>query len=129
MKQERLTSVIGYTTDEHGNQYNVYGIGMLRDKVAKEEPNQILMHRLIECTLAKKLGQYEDIDEKLGIDYVTLAKALDEGFYDHNGKYVDPVLYCGASGWYLCDRDDIYGDRYYLKDYGTTWFLTKGELK
>lgn len=76
-----------------------------------------------------KLVKIEDIEEELGIELVTLFKALDEGFYDRNGRYVDAVLYCGLSGWYLCDIRNLLGDRYFLKDYGVTWALKKSELE
>ena len=82
-----------------------------------------------------KLGQYEDNDERLGIDYNTLIIALLEGVY---------VLKDGAYHYSpsLSFDDDLDGERcfeyvfvfkdygsVYLKDYGKTWVLTKGELE
>ena len=77
-----------------------------------------------------KLGQLEDIEEELGIDLVTLFKAL-------KGIYIKPNnIYVGSP--YLCFAENEnrelefqfkIGDTWYkVKDYGKTWALTKEEL-
>lgn len=76
--------------------------------------------------IVNKLGQLEDIEEELGIDLMTLFKALREGFVDGNGEYHH------FSNLFV-DNIEIF-DSYekvslYLKDYGKTWALTKEELE
>ena len=76
-----------------------------------------------------KLGQLEDIEEELGIDLITLFKAL------KNGCYVKPwteikhsyEIRTGSDNihLFLLDEND---NHYSLKDYGKTWALTKEEL-
>ena len=87
-----------------------------------------------------KLGKIEDIEEDLGIDLVTLFKALKKGiwFKRDDGLIVTrTITYIGRFGLtYIGDslgNDD--GDypnvfNYYpYKDYGKTWALTKEELE
>ena len=78
-----------------------------------------------------KLGQLEDVEEELGIDLVTLFKALKNGIYvDEN--YMD----FGTTNNFLCPNNLDYFDvnlkqiagGIYFKDYGKTWALTKEEL-
>ena len=76
-----------------------------------------------------KLGKLEDIEEELGIDLVTLFKALKDGYYTNktwgkeiekrNGslEYLDGIVL--DSGLDMVDLDD----------YGKTWALTKEELE
>ena len=79
-----------------------------------------------------KLGQLEDIEEKLGVDLLTLFKAKKQGIYclEQPGNkivYLQP-FYVGM---------DNFGSWHYtkwtseklFKDYGKTWALTKEELK
>lgn len=83
-----------------------------------------------------KLGEYEDIDEELGIDYKTIFKALKDGAWfkvycssceciSHYRPKLEYKVFC-IRVWYekCCDTE-----YYNLKDYGKTWALTKEELK
>lgn len=87
--------------------------------------------------ITHKLGQHDDIEEDLGIDLVTLFKALKYGVYDkRDGKHLFPELLwnTGINDWTLyCDdmeHADLYWDRVYrLREYGKTWALTKEELE
>ena len=91
----------------------------------------IIKHRVIDHSTdyEDKLGQLEDIEEELGIDLITLFKAL------KNGCYVKPwteikysyEIRTGSDNihLYLLDEND---NDYSLKDYGKTWALTKEEL-
>ena len=104
---------------------------------------RLTAHRY-ECDLFKgiycKLEQLEDIEEELGIDFITLFKALKNGFYhiDKN-KHIyttKPTKGNGGSmNFYTCLEciiaEDTFGDQYIfsLKDYGKTWALTKEELE
>ena len=81
--------------------------------------------------LVQIVGQLEDIEEELGIDLITLFKALKDGIYIKPNN-----IYCGSP--YLCFAENehrelefqfkIMGTWYKVKDYGKTWALTKEEL-
>lgn len=93
-----------------------------------------------------KLGVLEDIEEELGIDLITLFKALKDGinvYYEDEERYKFHnnlrLEYHKTLGWglvyiYGCNcRDDMSmkldKEFYELKDYGKTWALTKEELE
>ena len=76
----------------------------------------------------QKLAQLEDIEEELGIDLITLFKALKDGVY-----YLDAqkkLRWCQAKNLVISQKAlRVYRHRYKLfKDYGKTWALTKEEL-
>ena len=87
-----------------------------------------------------RLEEYSKIEEELGINLITLFKALKNGFYhiDKN-KHIYIMKPTkgngGAMNFYACLEciiaEDTYGDQYIysLKDYGKVWALTKEELK
>ena len=84
-----------------------------------------------------KLGKLEDIEEELGIDLITLFKALKKGVYVKFDSYFGnigeldiKIVKDNATGvcyrnkkWYLQEEDTL------VKDYGKTWALTKEELE
>lgn len=96
-----------------------------------------------------KLGKLEDIEDELGIDLITLFKALKNGIYisneraDKNEKYDIEDLWIGYSNgnrksyeltWETWGGHSS-GETYFpykrsvsTKDYGKTWALTKEEL-
>ena len=83
--------------------------------------------------LTKKLGQLEDIEEELGIDLITLFKALKDGIYRYGENNQVPVYLT----WHdylkelvlFFDDNNPYNNRcFQFKDYGKTWALTKEEL-
>ena len=79
-----------------------------------------------------KLGQLEDIEDELGINFVTLFKALKEGIYTK--PYEQSHINFGKLGAidYQKKRfrsQRIGGNYYKFKDYGKTWALTKEELE
>lgn len=85
-----------------------------------------------------KLGQLEDIEDELGIDLITLFKALKNGFYGKqpwsDGKikhYTSKTHDFGFDAKRLLTYSTGYeiDDEYGIKDYGKTWALTKGELE
>ena len=94
--------------------------------------------------LKYKLGQLEDIEEELGIDLITLFKALRNGIWtnqeqcygdEKQGKIrffqVRLLLEENAVG---CIHNSMWKGKevirtLYLKDYGKTWALTKEELE
>lgn len=82
-----------------------------------------------------KIKEIENIEEGLGIDLVTLFKALKDGFYV---KYEDEECFADfespAGRLSLSCGELFYGHKWSyqyikLKDYGITWALTKEELK
>ena len=96
-----------------------------------------------EMDCINKLGQLEDIEEELGIDLITLFKALKGRIYSIHPKMRKICLiifhvfyYCGNQ-WVIgchsmewnaeensCDNWDCF-----LKDYGKTWALTREEIE
>ena len=80
-----------------------------------------------------KLGQLEDIEEELGIDLITLFKALNSCWFRKFcsntilGDIRPKLVFQGEWGLKpnLTELPMIYA----LKDYGKTWALTKEELE
>lgn len=82
------------------------------------------------------INWYKETTNELGIDLITLFKALRDGIYwkDDNGK----IYYFDLKGSVLdfnekmiVDNpiDDVYGETFLLKDYEKTWSLVKEELE
>ena len=78
-----------------------------------------------------KLGQLEDIEDELGIDLITLFKALTDGIWykkEVHSLHTDMCLNVNKEwviGCWLTKYECVYC---LLKDYGKTWALTKEEL-
>lgn len=54
--------------------------------------------------ILNKLGAIEDLEEELGIDLITLFKALKKGiWYKHNEMKVNPKYYDNNDRWDWCD--------------------------
>lgn len=70
-----------------------------------------------------KLGALEDVEERLGVDLITLFKALKDGIY----KKKNGVIYFSNCPIYSLVHKTI--DNCLIEDYGRTWALTKEELK
>ena len=87
----------------------------------------------VDIKAMNKLGELEDIEEELGIDLITLFKALKNDFYF---KYKDKII---SSNDYLFQiRTNIRGNWIFdiisdnlslltikIKDYGNTWWLSE----
>jgi hypothetical protein len=94
---------------------------------------------VIDGNAIDKLGQFEDIEEELGIDLVTIAKALKDGFYAYKGNDIVEIKSrpgnCGAMNFYASYdciiAEDVFEQKYIylLKEYGVTWALTREELE
>lgn len=89
------------------------------------------LYTLVEQTL----GQLEDIEDELGIDLITLFKALKNGFYAKGKEKKNRFCYVSAcfGSIELKNNGLKYStismkEFYYFKDYGKTWALTKEEL-
>lgn len=74
-----------------------------------------------------KLGQLEDIEEELGIDLITLFKALKEGFY-FKDDFGD-IIHFEKELLQSLIKGKVHDLKKELKDYGKTWTLTKEELE
>ena len=76
---------------------------------------------------------YAELEEELGIDLITLFKAMTyHGIWEKgNGSVLTPFLYfSNFNGKHHLFGSGVEWDkRYYLKDYGKTWALTKDGLK
>ena len=83
--------------------------------------------------IINKLGQLEDIEEKFGIDLITLFKALMNGIYviEDNDNYVveDSInsIEHWEIGWgFTTNMEDL---ELLFSDYGKTWALTAEEIE
>ena len=92
----------------------------------------------IKCkeTIEKDLDQLEEyrkIEEELGIDLITLFKALIQMFVFHkeNVKIELIGLHIKSNELYMFGfvEDTVHAVYLSLKDYGKTWALTKEELE
>ena len=108
-------------------------------------------YELTNSKIQDKLGQHEDIEDELGVDLITLFKAIHNGVWAKNSKqgihfislidwacevskmrnidgttYLKPLYQFNVWEGNNEDRDKF---TYYLKDYGKTWALTKEELE
>ena len=105
--------------------------------------------------LATKFGELEDIEEELGIELIAFLKASFYGIYTKDCYSVSitnyPRILSFNKKWDISNCPRIFNfnkkelcfyneqeehggpvvvtDRYYLKDYGKTWALTKEELE
>ena len=81
-----------------------------------------------------KLEQLEDIEEEIGIDFITLFKALKHGIYINDGGIVDEIgnIYeseiKSIEHWPLWGFTTDDGGEYAFKDRGKTWALDKEEF-
>ena len=81
-----------------------------------------------------KLGQYEDVDEELGIDYITfnkLRKANKIYYLNDNNEIMEVEVYsidlinCCLSAMIISPYINVWS----FKEYGKTWALTREELE
>ena len=87
--------------------------------------------------IIKELCEYKTIEEELGIDLITLFKAITKGFYVKSNDFMkahyhfSPCLFKTNNDYERANEYIIeYGkDFVFLKDYGKTWALTKEELE
>ena len=102
----------------------------------KEKASHILEPRLQQ--IYDKLFELEDIEEELGIDLITLFKAIKNGiwYWTKNSNVNAPQpsgpwkLHCDfydRKGF--VDEDDWYCEVFRFSEYGKTWALTKEELE
>lgn len=76
----------------------------------------------------QKLGQLEDIEEELGIEFITLFKALFEGFY-YKDAFGNIEYFSKELLKLIREKNDFNKVIEEFKNYGKTWALTKEELE
>ena len=78
-----------------------------------------------------KLQELEDLEEEIGIDLITLFKALKDGIYinEDGSVYKDCIksIEHWSDGWGFISNDDYI--EVLFKDYGISWALTEEELE
>lgn len=100
--------------------------------------NYFLIPDRKQCDAAEnKLGQLEDIEEELGIDLITLFKALTEDVYIKQGRKIikveTPPVLLNFDGeyrfeWHYEKLENSF-EQLSISQYGKTWALTKEELE
>ena len=81
-----------------------------------------------------KLQYLEDIEEEIGIDLITLFKALKNGIYINDGGFVDEIGNIYESEIKCIEHWPVWGFtagdsvEYAFKDRGKTWALDKEEF-
>ena len=86
-------------------------------------------HRAICEQAIKECCEYKRLEQELGIDLITLFKALKHGIwiYDDGNPFFTSIIKLSMHlGAIYCFTSDIY---VLLRDYGKTWALTKEELE
>ena len=96
---------------------------------------RLLEEQVNQAVIYNKLADLEDIEDELGINFITLLKALKNGFRT-KGDYFG---YTSRDALHLVDLKNkrFYSPacsegpeiKYLFEDYGKTWALTKEELK
>lgn len=85
----------------------------------------------------ERLEQYKSIEEELGIDLITLFKALKNGVYyfDEQGQLIysyvwltDNYVDTGVHNKLSYSFETAYNETLLFKDYGKTWALYKQDL-
>lgn len=79
-----------------------------------------------------KLGQLEDIEQELGIDFITLIKAISNGIWVKTKNDISKHLTVALKKRHHTKEYWLFYRPYshvYLEDYGKTWALTKEELE
>lgn len=126
LELQRLTKKV----ENYDKNYGYYDLNLTEDQV---EDTQKVFGACIE-----KLGKLEDIEEELGIDLLTLIKALTEQIYIRAKTEEGKEIYVKCNGkWNFINKErkcfDTYIDphqrKFYFDDYGSVWALTEEELK
>ena len=79
-----------------------------------------------------KLKSLEDLEEKIGVDFITLSKILKQRFvYDNNQVKIELLgLHIKSDELYLYGfvEETMHAVYLRLKNYGKTWTITKEKL-
>lgn len=101
-----------------------------RDYLTQREHNEFL--NLVKQDFYR-LERLEAIEEELGIDLITLFKALKDGIYviEENDNYIveDNIrsIENWKDGWGI--TTNMENLEFFFSDYGKTWALTREELE
>ena len=100
--------------------------------VNRDEGRVCFLRKIIEKDL-DRLEELEDLEEELGIDLITLFKALENGVWYKDYKDDDKIKFTdrveeniGCKEFTVPAKYTTIGLKF--KDYGETWALTKKEL-
>ena len=89
-------------------------------------------HNIKHKQCVNKLGQLEDLEEELGIDFIALSKILKQRFVYNNDLVKIELLglHIKSDELYLYGfvEDTMHAVYLRLKDYGKTWIMTKEEF-
>ena len=116
----------------------------LTEKQETGDYSLIKYNSIVRANARFKLGQYEDVEEELGIDLVILFKALKNGIIyktdygwdkeDYHWNYIDAKYISLGMSYYepfleikLEQEPNV--EHLELSNYGKTWALTKEEFK
>ena len=81
-----------------------------------------------------KLKSLEDLEEEIGVDFITLVKILKDGVYINNGGIVNEIGHIykervkSIEHWPVWGFTAGDGVEYAFKDRGKTWALSKEEF-
>ena len=121
---ERLTNKTSIMGRKHDLAYGCASIW-------KKKLSKHYRYNLIEEAV-DKLGQLEDIEEELGIDLITLFKALNSCWFKYNFEIIGdirPSLRFINGEWCLISNIERIAFPYPLRLYGKIWSLDRSELE
>ena len=96
--------------------------------------NKLITENEINESIYKKLKSLEDLEEEIGVDFVTLVKMLKDDIYINDGGIVDEIgnIYKekvkSIEHWPLWSFTTDDGGEYAFKNRGKTWALSKEEF-
>lgn len=106
-------------------------------KIADYDISKGNFGRITDVEVYNKLGQLEDLEEELGIDLLTLFKALKDGVWiSIDNVFFNKLIYKSSSElslkfylgkWYICYYNSLNKGVFYLdlKGFNKTWWLEK----
>lgn len=105
----------------------------LTEKIAENDYKLIKYNDIVRANARLKLGKLEDLEKQLGIDLITLFKALKNEIYLVYENTIVKSIGISILEECLCAtvglKNGIHTAKVcYFKDYGKTWALTKEEL-
>ena len=96
--------------------------------------NKLITENEINDSIYKKLKSLEDLEEEIGVDFITLVKMLKDDVYINDGGIVDEIgnIYKdqvkSIEHWPIWSFTTDDGGEYAFKDRGKTWALDKEEF-
>ena len=96
--------------------------------------NKLITENEINESIYKKLKSLEDLEEEIGVDFVTLVKMLKDDIYINDGGIVDEIGHIYKEQVKSIEHWPLWGFKagnnveYAFKDRGKTWALDKEEF-